>query len=183
MSIEKQFQAMQQFRFQKQFQAVRSMVDQAGEPWFVATDVAEILGYRDATTATRYLEDDEKGTLLQSTPGGNQNVIIINESGLYNLILKSEKPQAKVFRKWVTSEVLPAIRKQGHYGFVQKTAIPEEPEQAWAMWAYLARHKRVLSAQLRSVSQMQGACLARLQDSAPLFRIPETDHTGLFPTA
>ena len=180
MSDEKQFQAMQQFRFQEQFQAVRSMVDQSGEPWFVAKDVCDILELTNPSKAVLGLDEDEKGVTKGYTLGGEQDLIIINESGLYNLIFRSNKPQAKVFRKWVTSEVLPAIRKQGHYGFVQKSAIPADPEQAWAMWAYLARHKRVLSAQLRSISQMQSACLARLQDTAPLFQIPEPDRTGLF---
>lgn len=179
--MEKQFQSMQQFKFQEQFQAVRSLVDQNNEPWFIAKDVAEILGYRDAHNATRYLEDDEKGTLLQSTVRGEKDVIIINESGLYNLIFKSEKPQAKTFRKWVTSEVLPAIRKQGHYGFAQKPQIPTDPEQAWGMWAYLTKQERVLSAQIRTIRTAKSACLTLLQNSAPPYIVPDTLQVGLFP--
>ncbi len=86
-----------------------------GEPWFVAADVAEALGYRTANDATRYLDDDERDTLNQRTLGGNQDLIVINESGLYSLILRSRKPEAKAFKKFVTSEVLPSIRKTGAY--------------------------------------------------------------------
>lgn len=91
-----------------------------GEPWFVATDIANILGYRDAEKMTRMLDNDEKGTHnvgIRSENGVEQmrEVTIINESGLYAAILKSRRPEAKAFRKWVTSEVLPSIRKQGGY--------------------------------------------------------------------
>ena len=83
--------------------------------WFVATDVAEALGYRNAPDASRHLDDDEKGTQIVRTPGGPQTLTIINESGLYALVLRSRKPEARKFAKWVTSEVLPSIRKTGHY--------------------------------------------------------------------
>jgi prophage antirepressor-like protein len=84
--------------------------------WFVAGDVAGILGYRDAANMIRMLDDDEKGTQIVRTPGGPQEVAVINESGLYSAILKSRRPEAKLFKKWVTAEVLPAIRRHGHYG-------------------------------------------------------------------
>jgi prophage antirepressor-like protein len=107
-------------------QEVRT-VDQEGEVWFVASDVARALGYRDSHNAVRNLDDDEKathilstpvdekGTQIVRTPGGDQEVTLVNESGLYNLILRSRKPEAKRFKKWVTSEVLPEIRKTGGY--------------------------------------------------------------------
>lgn len=84
-------------------------------PWFMASDIAGILGYRDAEKMTRMLDDDEKGTHLAGTPGGNQEVSIISESGLYSATFKSKRPEAKTFRKWVTSEVLPSIRQHGTY--------------------------------------------------------------------
>ncbi|RIQ15842.1 hypothetical protein D0850_17015 [Bordetella avium] len=87
-----------------------------GEPWFVCTDVASALGYLTAKDAARHLDDDEKGRHIVPTPGGDQNVTIINESGLYALVLRSRKPEARKFAKWVTSEVLPTIRKTGSYG-------------------------------------------------------------------
>lgn len=102
--------------FQYQDTTVRTIVDEEGAPWFVATDVAKILGYRDAANMTRRLEDDEKGYTKVSTPGGNQNLTTINESGMYNAVFRSNAEGAKPFRRWVTSEVLPTIRKTGSYG-------------------------------------------------------------------
>lgn len=94
--------------------AVR-VIEKDGEPWFVAADVARVLDFRDAYNATRVLDDDEKGTHNVSTPSGDQEMNVINESGLYHLVLVSRKPEAKKFRKWVTAEVLPSIRKTGAY--------------------------------------------------------------------
>lgn len=85
------------------------------ELWFVAKDVAEILGYRMASDMCRRLDDDERGTRLLRTTSGDQEMSVINESGLYNAILGSNKPDAKKFKKWVTAEVLPSIRKYGAY--------------------------------------------------------------------
>lgn len=86
-----------------------------GDPWFLAADIAQLLGYRDAHNAVRSLDDDEKGAHIVSTLGGDQQQIIISESGLYAAILKSRRPEAKRFRRWVTGEVLPAIRRTGRY--------------------------------------------------------------------
>lgn len=86
-----------------------------GEPWFVAADVCEALALDDTSKACSRLDDDEKGTNSIRTPSGDQQMLVINESGLYSLILTSRKPEAKKFKKWVTSEVLPAIRKTGRY--------------------------------------------------------------------
>lgn len=87
------------------------------EPWFIGKDVAEILGYKKARNAIAQHVDDEdkKEAPIQGTPGGTQSMTIINESGLYSLILSSKMPNAKKFKHWVTSEVLPAIRKHGAY--------------------------------------------------------------------
>lgn len=100
--------------FQFNSREVRTIVKD-GEPWFVATDVCSTLGYRDASNGLRCLDEDEKGTHSVSTPGGTQKLTIINESGLYALVLRSKKPEARKFAKWVTREVLPAIRKTGRY--------------------------------------------------------------------
>lgn len=83
--------------------------------WFIAKDIAIILGYSDTQAMTRRLDDDEKGMQKIHTLGGDQNMSIINESGLYNAIIGSIRPEAKRFRKWVTAEVLPSIRKHGLY--------------------------------------------------------------------
>lgn len=91
------------------------------DPWFVATDLARVLGYRDATHAIRNLDDDEKGLHTLETPGGDQELSIVSESGLYGLIFRSRKEVARKFRRWVTSEVLPSIRKYGAYGAAQQS--------------------------------------------------------------
>lgn len=85
------------------------------QPWFVAADVAAALGYPAAPQMTRNLDDDEKGMQNLHTLGGDQEMLVINESGLYSAILRSRKAEAKRFKKWVTAEVLPAIRKHGRY--------------------------------------------------------------------
>lgn len=85
-------------------------------PYFVGKDVATALGYRETAKAVREkVENEDKGVSVLDTPGGKQNVTIINESGLYSLILSSKLPRAKEFKHWVTSEVLPSIRKTGSY--------------------------------------------------------------------
>ena len=99
-----------------------------GEPWFVAGDVAAVLGYREAYDMTRNLDDDEKGTHNVRTLGGDQEVSIISESGLYAAVLKSRKPEARAFRKWVTAEVLPTLRRTGSYSLPSASA--EEPADA-----------------------------------------------------
>lgn len=86
-----------------------------GEPWFVASDVADALDHSDTSKAVSRLDDDEKLTRTMFASGQNREVLVINESGLYSLILTSRKPEAKKFKKWVTAEVLPAIRKTGSY--------------------------------------------------------------------
>jgi prophage antirepressor-like protein len=86
-----------------------------GDPWFVATDVAEALDLTDGKTSIRRLDPDEVHTMPLLSAGGTQNTTIISESGLYSLTLRSRRPEAKRFKKWVTSEVLPTIRKTGAY--------------------------------------------------------------------
>lgn len=111
--------------FNYQSNEVRT-VEMGGEPWFVLKDVCNILGiskYRD--TAAR-LDADERGSVEVDTLGGTQQVITVNESGLYHVILRSDKPAAAPFRKWVTSEVLPSIRKNGGYIAGQEQLTPEE---------------------------------------------------------
>lgn len=112
---------LQVFRYQDN--EVRT-VEINGEPWFVLKDVCAVLGIGNSRMVFDRLDSDEKGVSQIDTPGGLQNVNIINESGLYNVILRSDKPEAKPFRKWVTSEVLPSIRKTGGYG--QKALSPVE---------------------------------------------------------
>ena len=97
------------------------------EPWFVGKDVAEALGYKEAAKAVRERVDaEDKGVSKMDTPGGKQEVTIINESGLYSLILSSKLPGAKEFKRWITHDVIPSIRKTGGYIKGQETMTPDE---------------------------------------------------------
>ena len=98
-----------------EFGSVRTLtIDE--KPYFVGKDVAEILGYVETAKAIReHVDEDDKGVSVLDTPGGKQKMTIINESGLYSLVLASKLPGAKKFKRWVTAEVLPSIRKHGAY--------------------------------------------------------------------
>ena len=97
-----------------EFGAVRSILID-GDPWFVAADVCKALEIEKTNRALSRLDDDEKGAHSVSTPGGRQRMSIISESGLYSLILGSRKPEARAFKRWITHEVIPSIRKHGAY--------------------------------------------------------------------
>ena len=112
-------------------QSVRA-INREGECWLVAADICSVLGIKNPRSSVALLDEDEKGVHTVDTLKGKQEVAIINESGLYALILRSRKQEAKRFRKWVTSEVLPAIRITGHYF--------QQPDLATA--AQALRHKR-----------------------------------------
>ena len=98
------------------FGEVRTMTNEKGETFFVGSDVAKALGYKNQADALkRHVDDEDKGVVKHDTLGGKQSVTIINESGLYSLVLSSKLEQAREFKRWVTAEVLPAIRRTGRY--------------------------------------------------------------------
>ncbi len=130
--------------FEFEGQAVR-VIDREGDPWFVAADVAKVLEIGRTDDAVRRLDEDEKGADTIRTPGGAQQVTIINESGLYSLILTSRKPAAKRFKKWVTAEVLPSIRMTGSYGTPTLADKLEDP--AWLRMALLDYTDKVIALQ------------------------------------
>jgi prophage antirepressor-like protein len=105
-------------------EAVRIITDDQGETWWVAKDVLDILDLDHITNALKGLDEDELTVIKLQSGGQKREMKIINESGLYTLILRSNKPEAKPFRKWVTKEVLPQIRKTGAYGISNQTALP-----------------------------------------------------------
>ena len=108
-----------------EFGKVRTM-EINGEPYFVGKDVAEILGYKDTSDAMkRHVDNEDKLTRCFTDSGQNREMYIINESGLYSLILSSKLPKAKEFKRWVTSEVLPSIRKHGAYAVDELLNDPE----------------------------------------------------------
>lgn len=96
------------------------VIVQDGEPWFVAKDVCEVLELGNPSQAVSRLDDDEKAIISNDTPGGTQEMLVVNEPGLYSLILGSRKPEAKSFKRWITHKVIPTIRKHGAYMTAEK---------------------------------------------------------------
>lgn len=111
-----------------EFGQVRT-VEIDGQPWLVGKDVAVALGYKNPRDAiTRHVDAEDKGVVKHDTPSGEQDMTVINESGLYSLILSSKMPRAKAFKRWVTGEVLPALRKNGVYETVKAQQHIEQLE-------------------------------------------------------
>ena len=132
---------------------VRVITDESGEPWFVASDLAKILGYRMASDMTRRLDDDEKGTRSVRTPSGVQQMTIITEAGLYVAILGSKVEGAQRFKRWVTHEVLPAIRKTGMYATPDTVdRILDNPD---VMIGILQRYKETKEENTRQAAQLE----------------------------
>lgn len=125
-----------------------------GEPWFVLADVCKVLEISNSRNISSRLEPDEKGVTLVDTLGGTQQMTIINESGLYTVILRSDKPQAKPFRKWVTSEVLPSIRKHGSYS-VQSQFADLSP-QLQVLIQMETRQKQIEARQAEQATALAG---------------------------
>jgi len=131
-------------------------VEIGGEPWFVGKDVAEVLGYSNPQKAVRDHIDDDDKTLNESfTVNGTQGVLI-NESGLYSLILSSKLPNAKAFKRWVTSEVLPSIRKHGLYA---KEELLDNPDIAIAAFKALKEEREARKALEAENERMQPLAL------------------------
>lgn len=124
----------------KEFGTVRNLIIN-DEPYFVGKDVAEIFGYRETAKAIRtHVDEEDKGVSVLDTPGGRQQITLINESGLYCLILSSNLPVAKKFKRWITSEVLPEIHRKGSYSQVKTENILKDPRltaSAKAIFMYL----------------------------------------------
>lgn len=119
----------------REFGQIRALVDSQGAPAFVAKDVCLALGigkYRDAVST---IDDDERGSVLVDTPGGRQQMTTVTEPGFYKLVMRSRKPEAKAFQRWVTHEVLPALRRDGGY----MVARDETPEETMARAVLLAQ--------------------------------------------
>nr|DAT78630.1 MAG TPA: repressor domain protein [Caudoviricetes sp.] len=102
------------------------VIEKNNEPWFVGKDVAEALGYSQPAKAIReHVKDTHKGVSEMDTPGGRQQIIIIDEAGLYSLVLRSKLPAAEAFQEWVVAEVIPSIRKTGSYSVNQDMKAKE----------------------------------------------------------
>lgn len=98
--------------------------------WFVAKDVCEVLEHSDVSMACKRLDDDEKLVQAMFVSGQNRDMLLVSESGLYSLVLTSRKPQAKAFRKWITAEVIPSIRKTGKYQIDTTPQLPSNYKEA-----------------------------------------------------
>lgn len=151
-----------------------------GEPWFVGKDVADILGYTNPRDAlAKHVDDEDKNTvaICDGTPG-NPNTTVINESGLYSLVLSSKLPTAKKFKRWVTSEVLPSIRKHGGYIAGQEAMTPEELMAKAILMAQKTiadRDARISALQVEvAVAQPKAAYFDELVDRNLLTGIRET---------
>lgn len=134
---------------------IRVVIDDAGAPWFVAQDVCTVLGL--GVEQTRRLDDDEKGLRSVQTPGGEQQMVAVNEMGLYALVLGSRKPEAKVFKRWVTREVLPAIRQTGSYSLAPAAPLPALPQTFAAALRLAADQQDIITAQ---AAQLEAAAPA-----------------------
>lgn len=151
------------------------MID--GCEWWVAADIARLLGFRDAANMVRRLDDDEGGTHLVSTPSGYQEMTIISESGLFTAIIRSRRPEAKPFRRWVTGHVLPSIRR---YGMYPPPDFSRMPANDWSDGV-----EKPLSVRFREErsawEERTGYLLADLPDwSKPIVTAVETGAGGLF---
>lgn len=129
-------------------------INVSDEPWFVAKDVCDILGLGRQQDSTRYLDDDEKRGCLVNTPSGDQRMVCVSEPGLYKLIMRSRKPEAKAFQRWVTHEVLPALRRDGAY-----VASDGTEDDATLMARALLAAKRQMDAKDALIAEMRPKAL------------------------
>lgn len=109
-----------------QFGTVRAVRGDDGEPMFVAKDVCAVLELKNPRSTLALLDEDEKGVHIVDTPGGEQQMTTVTEPGFYKLVMRSRKPEAKAFQRWVTHEVLPALRRDGGYMVARADETPEE---------------------------------------------------------
>ncbi|MGW8412096.1 BRO family protein [Bacillus velezensis] len=141
----------------KEFGQVRTVI-QGEDVWFVAKDVTDVLELKSAKDSTKYLDEDEKDKVLIKHSGSDykSEMMVVNESGLYSLILRSRKPQAKAFKKWVTSEVLPSIRKNGAYMTDQVLEqVVTNPEFMIGILTKLKEEKERLAAAQQQIVQQK----------------------------
>ena len=146
-------------------------IEREGGLWWVLKDVCDVLGISNVGNVAARLDDDEKGIHQMDTLSGKQNMSIINEPGLYSVILRSDKPQAKDFKRWVTHEVLPSIRRTGSYAMA--SAAPMTPAQL------IAAQAQVLVDMEQRMNEMQSqtaALEAKVDTAIKAFSRPAADH-------
>ena len=155
-----------------EFGAIRT-IEKDGEPWFVGKDVATALGYNNPRDAfKKHIDEEDKGVAKCDTLGGTQETTIINESGLYSLVLSSKLPTAKKFKRWVTNEVIPSIRKHGAY------MTPETLEKVLLSPDTLMQ----LAQNLKDEQEKRKALEAQIESqkaSSPIYRCSGTSKTSI----
>lgn len=146
---------------------IRVILDDAGEPKWIATEVCKVAAIKNVSMALSRLDDDEKGISTIDTLGGPQELLTISESGLYSLILTSRKPEAKAFKKWITSEVLPAIRKTGQYKIPAAQVAPAVDPIIASMQAIIEMRQEQIAqaARIDQIEAKADAALARGGDT------------------
>lgn len=137
------------FRYERMKLDVRTVLID-GEPWFVAKDVCKVLELADVSKAVGRLDEDEKGTNSILTPGGVQEMLCVSESGLYSLVLGSRKEEAREFKRWVTHEVLPSIRKTGAY-HIEERQLPTNFLEALKALVAVEEERLQLAAQVEEM--------------------------------
>lgn len=130
------------------------------EPWFVAVDVCHALDIKNVSDAVKKLDDDEKGIALTDTPGGQQQLLIVNEPGLYSLVLLSRKESAKRFKRWLTHDVIPTLRKTGTYS-VQPVQKSMSALEQWELALQVAKEHEARLNNLEGTVQQQSADIKR----------------------
>lgn len=153
----------------EQFGSVRTVIKDNG-PWFVAADVCKALEID--RTQTRRLDDDEKGVYSIQTPGGEQETTIVNEPGLYSLVLGSRKPEAKEFKRWITHEVIPSIRKHGMYATDELLANPDFAIQVFQQLKEEREARRLSEAKaerLEAQNAIQNQRIAEMEPKATYY--------------
>ena len=157
--------------------------DKNGEPWFIGKDVAEALGYEASRNAiTKHVDDEDKLTHQISASGQNRNMTVINESGLYSLILSSKLPTAKKFKRWVTHEVLPAIRKTGIYKTPkqssdrEKAMLKNAQARSAKLWLEIAKNTGIQT--YKDVCNAYAAKELAGEDVLPLPKVQEKSYSA-----
>ncbi len=143
-------------------------LEKDGEPWFVAKDICQALGLENHRKALADLPEDERESLIVTTLGGKQEMIIVSEPGMYRLLFRSNKPKAEPFVRWVTHEVLPSIRKQGFYKLEREVAEQKDKALNAYEWYFEARQEcKVLEERYRkSHSKLSAYEIAQIQNMA-----------------
>lgn len=165
-------------------QAVRVITDEHGEPWFVASDVARILGYRMASDMTRRLDPEDRGTRSVRTPSGDQDMTVVTEPGLYASVIGSMVEGAREFKRWITHDVIPSIRRTGSYGVADVAQITRSDLARMILDSEAAREAAEERAAILAPPAAAWSALAdatgdySLRDAAQILDRDPSIHTG-----